>query len=137
MTDELFWECTNLSGIYFKGDAPAADSSIFYGDDNATVYYLPGTTAWGTTFGGRPTAQWFLPNPLILANSPSFGMRSNEFCFIISWATNVPVVVEACSELGNPAWSPMSTNTLTNGSSYFSDPQWTNCPARFYRLRSP
>jgi hypothetical protein len=36
----------------------------------------------------------------------------------------------------------LSTNTLntfvgTNGTSYFSDPQWTNYPGRFYRLRSP
>ena len=31
---------------------------MFYGDNNATVYYLPGTTGWGTTFGGRPTALW-------------------------------------------------------------------------------
>jgi hypothetical protein len=26
--------------------------------------------------------------------------------------------------------------TLTGGSSYFSDPDWTNYPGRFYRLRS-
>ena len=31
---------------------------MFDGDTNATVYYLPGTTGWGTTFGGRPTALW-------------------------------------------------------------------------------
>jgi len=32
---------------------------------------------------------------------------------------------------------PLATNTFTGGSSYFSDPQWTNYPARFYRLRAP
>ena len=47
------------------------------------------------------------------------------------------IVEEACTNLANPIWSPVSTNTLTGGSSYFSDPQWTNFPARFYRLRSP
>jgi len=26
---------------------------------------------------------------------------------------------------------------LTNGSIPFGDPQWTNYPARFYRIRSP
>src|SRR5690348_15978282 len=36
----------------------------------------------------------------------------------------------------NPAWTPVSTNTLntlvgTNGTSYFSDPNWTNYPRRF------
>ena len=109
---------------------------MFSGDNNATVYYLPGTTGWGTTFGGRPTALWFLPNPLILNNGPSFGVQTNGFGFIISWATNTSVVVEACTNLANPVWSPVSTNTLTDGSSYFSDPQWTNYPDRFYRVTS-
>jgi hypothetical protein len=31
---------------------------VFTGDRNATVYYLPGTTGWGTIYGGRPTAPW-------------------------------------------------------------------------------
>ena len=30
-----------------------------------------------------------------------------------------------------PRWEPY---TLTGGASYFSDPQWTNYPVRFYRL---
>ena len=64
-------------------------------------------------------------------------MQTNGFGFTISWATNIPVVVEACTNLANPLWSPVGTNTLTDGSSYFSDPQWTNYPARLYRLRSP
>ena len=29
------------------------------------------------------------------------------------------------------------TNTITTGSSYFSDPQWTNYPTRFYRFQMP
>ena len=97
---------------------------------------MPGTTGWTSTFDGRPTALWFLANPLIL-NSPSFGVQTNRFGFIISWATNISIVVEACTNLADPLWSPLATNTLTGGSSYFSDPQWTNHPVRFYRLRSP
>jgi hypothetical protein len=131
-----FYDCVNLKGVYFKGNAPAAGSSAFAGDNNATVYYLPRTTGWGATYGGRPTTLWFLPNPLILAG-PSFGVKTNQFGFIISWATNVPVIVEACTDPGNPLWSPVATITLTSGSAYFSDPQWTNYPGRFYRLRSP
>jgi hypothetical protein len=64
-------------------------------------------------------------------------VQTNQFGFIISWATNLSVVVEACTNLSNPTWSPVSTNILTNGSSYFGDPQWTNYPMRLYRLRSP
>ena len=45
--------------------------------------------------------------------------------------------MEASANLTNPIWSPVGTNTLNGGSSYFSDLQWTNYPGRFYRLRSP
>jgi PKD repeat protein len=130
--------CDSLTEVYFQGNAPSADSSIFINDNNTnTVYYLPGTTGWGTTFGGRPTALWYLPNPMILNNDPSFGVQTNRFGFTISWATNISVVVEASTNLTNPVWTPVATNTLTGGTSYFSDPQWTNVPNRFYRLRSP
>jgi hypothetical protein len=47
------------------------------------------------------------------------------------------VIVDACTNLSNPVWQPVQTNTFTTGSAYFSDPQWTNYPNRFYRLRSP
>ena len=32
------------------------------------------------------------------------------------------VVVEASTNLANPTWTPLATNTLTSGSAYFSDP---------------
>ena len=69
--------------------------------------------------------------------SASFGVRTNQFGFTITGASNLVIVVEACTNLASPTWSPVGTNTLTGGSSYFSDPQWTNYPARLYRLRSP
>jgi hypothetical protein len=135
--DDAFYGCTNLAGVYFMGNAPSlGGSSVFYNDNNATVYYLPGTTGWSTTFGGRPTALWFLPNPLILTSGPGFGLQSNAFGFITSWATNIPVVVEACTNPANHSWSPLQTNDLTGGWSYFSDPRWANYTARFYRVRS-
>src|ERR1035437_2965099 len=133
-----FAYCGSLTGVYFQGNAPFVGPSayVFYGDDKAIVHYLPGTTGWGTTFGGCPTALWFLPNPLILNNSRRFGVQTNTFGFSISWATNILVVVEASTNLASPVWLPLATNTLTAGSSYFSDPRWTNYPGRFYRIRS-
>ena len=53
--------CGGLTSVYFKGNAPSADATVFISDNNATVYYLPGTTGWGPTFGGRPTVLWILP----------------------------------------------------------------------------
>jgi len=132
-----FASCTKLHGVYFQGNAPGTDASVFPGDTNATVYYLPGTTGWGATLDGLPTALWMLPYPTILNFEPNFGVQTNGFGFTISWATNISVVVEASTNLANSTWSSVTTNTLTGGWCNFSDPQWTNYPARFYRLRSP
>jgi len=132
-----FENCYSLTSVHFTGNSPSPtnDSTVFSGDP-ATVYYLPGTTGWGAMFDGRPTAPWFLPNPLILDHSAGFGVQPGGFGFTISWATNVSVVVQAATNLANPVWIPVSTNTLTGGTNYFSDPQWTNYPGRFYRVRS-
>jgi len=125
---------STLKGVYFKGNAPSGDASAFEDGTSATIYYLPGTTGWVPTFGGRPTQLW---NPQIEASETSFGVQTNRFGFDITWASGRVVVVDACTDLAQPIWSPAGTNTLTDGSSYFSDPQWTNYPGRFYRLRSP
>jgi hypothetical protein len=69
--------------------------------------------------------------------SGSPGVRTNQFGFNISGTSNIVVVVEASTNLANPTWSPVRTNTLTGGSTYFSDPQWTNYASRFYRLYRP
>ena len=64
-------------------------------------------------------------------------MQTNRFGFNITGASNLVVVVETCTNLGNPLWLPVSTNTLVNGASYFCDPEWTNYPGRFYRFIMP
>ncbi|HOC55664.1 MAG TPA: leucine-rich repeat protein [Verrucomicrobiota bacterium] len=129
--------CSSLTAIYCQGNAPSFDEPRSFEGTYATVYYLPGTTGWGPTYGWLSTAPWQLPYPVILGFEPSFGVQSNSFGFVISWATNVSVVVEACTNLADPIWSPVGTNGLTDGWCYFSDPQWTNYPARCYRVRSP
>jgi len=131
-----FAYCSNLAGVYFRGNSPTPtnDLTVFQSATNVTVYYLPGTTGWGSTFDGRPTALWL---PQVQSTSAIFGVQSNQFGFNINWVSDTTVVVEACTNLANPIWSPVATNTLTGGPSYFCDPQWTNYPGRFYRLRSP
>jgi hypothetical protein len=132
--DYTFQGCTSLGGVYFQGNAPSAGSFMFVGAGNPSVYYLPGTTGWGSPFDGITAVVW---TPQIQTGDGSFGVRTNQFGFTITWASDLVVVVEACTNLANPLWSPVGTNTLTNGSSYFSDPQWTNYPSRLYGLRSP
>jgi hypothetical protein len=132
--DYAFESCYNLTGVYFQGNAPTAYGAVFYGDDNAIVYYLPRTTGWEPTFGGRPTALW---NPLIQVSSPGFGERRRQLAFTIAGTTNIPIAIEACTNLASSSWILLQTCTLTNGSICFCDPGWTNYQARIYRLRSP
>ena len=134
--DYAFESCTNLTTAYFAGNAPPDDGTVFNGNPT-TVYYLPGTTGWGATFGGVPTELWFQSQPAVLSFGPSFGVQSGQFGFLVSWATNVPVVVQACTNLVNPIWIPVATNALSNGTNYFSDAQWTNYPNRYYRVSGP
>lgn len=132
---DAFSQCYNLNHIYFEGNAPAATTPVFY-NDPGMIYYLPGTTGWGANFGGLPTAPWYRPSPAILGNGSGLGVNTNGFGFTVSWATNTPVVIEVCTNLANPAWVPVSTNVLANGTSDFRDAQWANFPQRFYRIRS-
>jgi hypothetical protein len=135
-----FYLCTNLTAACFQGNAPPDNGTVFTNDSRATVYYLPGTTGWGAKFGSRPTALWALAYPVILSGAngnTNLGVRNKQFGFNVSWTTYVPVVVLAATNLTNPAWTPVSTNALTNGTFYFNDSKWTNYPGRFYRLRSP
>ena len=62
---DMFSQCTNLTQVRFEGDAPTTGDTIFRETNpQLTVYYRAGTTGWGKSFAGRPTALW---NP-----SPSY-----------------------------------------------------------------
>lgn len=125
-----FSYCFGLTGVYFTGNAPAMSSDVFDDDTAATAYYLSGTTGWSATFDNLPTAPWL---PQIVGS----GARTNQFSFYVDWAGGQTVVVESCTNLSHPVWSPLLTNMLTGSTWYFSDPHWTNYPSRFYRASSP
>jgi hypothetical protein len=134
--DYAFAFCYNLAEVYFQGNAPNADSSVFISGINPTVYYLPDTTGWDdfSTNTGLAVILW---DPLIQTSDSNFGIRANQFGFDITGTADIPIVVEACTNLASPVWFPLQTLTLTNGLVYFSDPQWTNYPTRYYRISSP
>ena len=134
VADWAFDYCPNLAGVYFCGNVPGFGSDAFGSDAITTAYYRPGTTGWGPTFAGLPTALW---NPLAQTGNGNFGLQNNQFGFDITGTTNIPVVVEASTHLSGGAWIPLQSVSLTNGSFHFSDPQWTNFPNRFYRISSP
>src|SRR5664280_264700 len=123
-----------LRGIYFEGNEPSGRYSEIFDQVPGTVYYLPKTIGWTNVYGGLHTALW---NPQALTGRDSFGVRTNKFGFNITGTTNIPIALEASADLANPTWVPLQNCTLTNGLLYFSDPDSTNYPARYYRLRSP
>jgi hypothetical protein len=134
----LAFDCgAKLTSVYFEGNPPSVDTldlPAFFGDDNVTIYYLPGTMGWTNTFPGLPTALW---KPQVLTTAASFRVLTNQFGINVTWASGMTVVVEASTDLSHPTWFTVTTNVLSSGTFSFGDPQWTNYPSRFYRVRSP
>ena len=132
-----FNPCAFLTTLFFTGNAPTVGLGNFmYASPIFTLYFLPGTTGWDQWVSPPQALLW---NPQAQTSSMSFGAQSNRFGFNISGRSNLVIVVEGSTNL--VSWVPVSTNTLntyigTNGTTYFTDPQWTNYPGRFYRIRS-
>lgn len=131
-----FAYCSGLATVFFQGNAPNAAANAFSNDYNLTAYYMAGTTGW-SQFLSNVGLTGMLWNPQMRTSDGSFGVQENQFGFNITGPTDLPIVVEACTNLANPVWCPLQTNTLAGGSVYFSDPEWTNYISRFYRVRSP
>jgi hypothetical protein len=72
---------------------------------------------------------------LIVSTNSSYGITNGIFGFTLSGPPGQTVVTEATTNLANPVWLPIQTNELDGSPVSFSDPQWTNYPGRFYRLR--
>jgi hypothetical protein len=73
--------------------------------------------------------------PTIITTNGSLGFSNGLFGFNVSGSPSQTLVVEGSTNLVN--WTPLQTNMLGETLWYFTDPQWTNYPARLYRLRSP
>jgi hypothetical protein len=131
-----FSGCASLTNIYFTGDAPAVDSSVFDSSAIPAIYYLPGTTGWAefSASAGLAATPW---NPVIQTADSGFGVQSNQFGFNVTGPSNLVVVVEACANLSEPVWTPLQTVTLAGGQFHFSEPVQTNLPSRFYGLGFP
>lgn len=134
---ESVFNTGSMRTMYFQGNPPKV--GVFYnyslGPESVVLYYVPGTSGWGSfdpasSYRNHPIVLW---NPL----AQSSGVRSNRFGFNIAGTAGIPIVVEACTNLALGNWSALQSCTVTNGSIYFSDQQWTNYPGRLYRLRSP
>ncbi|MDB6056775.1 MAG: Cell surface protein [Verrucomicrobiales bacterium] len=129
-----FYYCLNLTGVYFESNPPTLGPPVFQLGNGTTAFYLPGTSGWGPTFGGCPTAIW---NPQAIIGNGTLGSAADGFSFTIIGASNLVTVVETCTNLTTAVWSRLQTNKLFNGTALFSDSDSTNHPTRFYRFALP
>lgn len=129
-----FSQSQRLKAIVFLGNAPTLFDSL--GNIPATIYYMPGATGWGGTFGGRPAYLW---NPSLRARSYRWNPQfpSYRVGVIVEGTTNMPIVVEASTNLAGGGWVTVMSCTLTNGIIGYGDVDSFRNPARFYRVRSP
>jgi hypothetical protein len=95
-----FAYCSNLTTIYFKGDAPTKIGSsifgVFYYWTNVTVFYLPGTQRWTSTFAGAPTMLWSPAQQIR-------GMGSEQLIFSSGQLITFSVRVDTPRNLGHPS----------------------------------
>jgi len=128
------YDCISLEALYFHGSAPQRRLASVLWRQYCHGLLLARNGWLERDLWRTPGCVW---NPQVKTSGASFGVQTNQFGFDITRNNSLMLVVEACTDLVNPVWSPVATNTLTGGSSYFSDPGWTNSPGRFYRLTMP
>ena len=129
-----FYYCTNLTALLFEG-APPTFSDYAFDGVSATIYYRPAFTPnWPSTFAGFQTRCW---NPTVQRDA-AFGFKSGRFGFMIGGNADIPIGVEATTNLAAGIWAPVTNATLdAAGSLYINDPSSSNQPSRFYRIVWP
>lgn len=139
--NNAFSYCTSLKEVYFHGNAPNIGTDVFEGSNNATVYYIPGTTGWESTFGGRPTSPW---NPFnqnakldyILEKEVSGGMIRSIIPSFTNLMLNGKYLLQYSRDF--ETWVDYGTVfTATNTSMAYSQ-SWNvkNWDSLFFRLKS-
>ena len=130
-----FNTCVNLSTVYFQGDAPTYDVyHAMWGDLypfdywRLTVFFVSGHSGFGTSWALCPVAPW--KAHLSIGEQ----VEGEPVAVDIQWGAAETVVVEACTNLANPAWIPVCTNTLTGDGATINDLECTNHLGRFYRI---
>ena len=88
----------------------------------------------GSKGGGVVFALTVLPKILCDDN---FGMQSNAFGFDFIGISNQTAIIEFSTDLTQPVWSPLQTNSLTGSPQYFFDNTYIQNAAGFYRIHSP
>lgn len=130
----FYFDCSALASVLFTGGVPSIASYAF-NTSPATLYYLPAfASTWPSTVAGRPAVCW---NPAFSPASPP-RFTSGTFGFTLAGNPNLPVKVEAATNLSSGVWAPITNATLnSSGSLSVTDPASSSLPVRFYRIVWP
>ena len=125
-------------GSVAKGSAVTATAATNGGfaftnwTENGNVVSTSSSYSFAAT-SNRMLVANFVPLFFVAGADEHFGVRTNQFGFNVFSPSGIAVVVEYCTNLANPIWTPLQAHT--NGPFYFGDSRWTNQPDRFYRIR--
>jgi uncharacterized repeat protein (TIGR03803 family) len=103
-------------------------------------FVLSGNKLFGTAYnggskgGGVLFALTVLPQIL---RDDDFGMQSNAFGFDFIGISNQTAIIEFSTNLAQPIWLPLQTNSLTGSPQHFFDDTLGSSAGRFYRIHSP
>ena len=118
--------CYGLRSVYFLGNAPGVDGSLFAG--NATVYYLPFTTGWSNNFAGATTMLWTPPLPAL--GVATYSNQPVMYFPYLASTIGTHYQLQMTTNLTSGNWVP-----VTNGVTFICV-QITNAPSpAFFRLQ--
>ena len=135
--NEAFYRCTNLTYVCFEGNAPSDGGNIFGFDPVSTIYYVNGTTGWGTKFSGVQTAPCVQCAGYLPPGTPSFSgnpvlQTGGVFSAQVTATPGMILSLQLSTNL--TCWQTLQTFTNTANSSTITDSTANQRPASYYRL---
>jgi len=106
-----FGGCQSLSSVCFAGNQPTDGGSIFYFDNAlSTILYLNGTSGWGASYDGIPTA----PCSVCGNSSPQLFIAQSGINVILTWSAT-GFGLQSTTNLTSPVWTLVyGQNSVTN-----------------------
>jgi len=131
---ESFGGCQALSYVCFSGNQPVDGGSVFYFDTAlAQILYVSGTTGWGASYDGIPTA----PCPVCgsVVASPTLGILQAGTNVVVGWpVTATGFTLLSTTNLVPPVvWSTDAPPTIY--STYFVVTNPIIGTKKFFRLK--
>ncbi len=134
--DEAFYSCWSLRSVYCRGNAPVPGTDVFDGITQATVYYLAGTTGWGPTFAGLPTAL-MLTQYRVTPSAGSNGSISPSTPQTVSQGGSVSFTATPNANYMVKEWLVDNHVVQTGGNSYTLSNIQADLPVRVMFTRVP